>query len=514
VEAGVWAARTKENYWEKPYVLTYNAAQRVQEAYYLVHVLGRNQTSRLNFDVYIPGLDTNQLLLEPVNGTGVITGDFNGIPWTEPQTQWAWIIDYVRLNRVEQHFAAALEALGSMALHPCWSSMEACAWQEAELRLVLANFSPTRARIKGVLEGVAYEPETNGPAFPMSEAGIPENFIAASGILNYYMWYGLYSLYHNEARSRDDWRTVFGSLYEELGITATAHMRPAAVSLVTGKEFPTAMTEGCGVSIDTSYLYRMDKITQIRDLDGSIGAEVKIDAIYAPVSGSIILGAVACSLETTAHLQAVQVFKGLGRSNPRYDFEQKVIVANIYRLFGHEVTFRDSLNGNEKQSWAPVRECIVEPASIEFETNLAHTWEPHESSRREGRSHVLPQLRTVLDGQILNISISKPNVSLMKWQSRVVKIRPVVRLTRVKKPVEFKINTSLTPRPAIFAARRVHNVPGQHFRMDAAELPPRLPEGPVVQAHPPADPGGGGVAAALVLPPQQAAQQAGPAGVE
>jgi len=238
----MWVLRARDNYWARPFVSHYSAGAPSQAQFYLSHVMGRKVTTALNFDVELPGLDTRELLLDEVNGSNELPADFSEIPWTQPDIIWSWVMDYIKLNRLEQAFAAALETLGALSAQPMPSSMEATQWQKCKLTVVVAAFSPTRARIRSVLEGDPYKPFAAAEEFLIHEVSTMNHFLTACAITNYYMWYGLYTLLHNEARQRSDWRTVFTSVADELHVLYTPVMRAACISVITGREYSSCMS--------------------------------------------------------------------------------------------------------------------------------------------------------------------------------------------------------------------------------------------------------------------------------
>jgi hypothetical protein len=480
---GNYAVRDKDNYWKQPYVLHYNAGGEGQEGFYLAHVHGRTRVSDLNFDVKIKGLNTAELLLDPVNGSNAVQLDLNKIPWDKPATIWSWIMDYTRLNRLEQAFAAALEVLGAMAIQPQWSSMEACVWQKAPLVVVLAQFKPTRARIRSNLEGEPYRPFAASAEFMLSEARCDENYFIASALTTYYMWYGLYTLLHNAGRELDDWRVVFNSMNDELQILKTPSMRAAAVSVATGKEYSTCMNYGCSVYVDTSPLESIYEMAVV-PLDGSTLKKVPINAIFAPVSGCLVLGTLAGDFDVVQHLKGIQTICGYNADLEYKDLDELLPIVNMYRLFGHDVQLQDVLTKQIVQPWAPSRECIIEPSSIDFDIFEMKKLRVYDSEHREKRSHVLPNVRQLLKNGDTTMTIQQPTLKMTMFGRRTKEIRASVTRRRNKKEVKFLVKAPITYNSVAFTARAVDIKEKSGFRRKETEVPPTKPEGNKIETPP------------------------------
>nr|UXL82806.1 coat protein [Conidiobolus adiaeretus totivirus 1] len=482
--ASPWLLRTKDNYWSRPYVFHYNSGPNGQAEFYFAHLKGRNKTSPLNFDIDIVGVDSMLLLLDPVNGTDSEPANYPIIPWEDASTIWAWILDYVKLNRVEHAFAAALECLGAVAVQPQWSSAEGCAWQQSQMVVVLGRFSPTRARVRSNLEGEPFVSNSDAEMFIIDEANAPAHFITASAITNYYMWYGLYSVLHNEARTRANWRTTFSSVQDELRTLYTAQMRPAVISAITGREYATCMNEGCAMYIDCTAMTNIRKVGPFKTLDSVTPEFYPYDRMYAPVSGGLILGTLTRELETTSHLCGTYSMTGRGLYETQYSLEEFSIVATLYRLFGYDCHFEDISTGEHFKSWAPVHDCVVDPSVIQFSPIERRKINLVEVERREGRSHTLPLPNNLLDGKPFTVVVQKPMVSMRVWQSRKLPSRPIVPTTLVKRPIKFLVKATSSYNPVTYSARtpasaRVHL---SDFQMATTEAMPRNPEGIVITA--------------------------------
>jgi hypothetical protein len=446
--------------------------------------MGRTKSSGLNFDVDIPGLDSRALLLDPVNGPNHLPANFSEIPWDSPEIIWNWIIDYVMLNRLEQAFASSFEALGTMAVQPCWSSLEACQWQASQLVLVLGQFSPTRARIRANLTGEYYNPDASAKEFMFHEVTAKTHFLVASAMTNYYMWYGAYSLLHNEARSRTDWRSAMTTSSGQIGVLMSPMMRAATVSTVTGREYTSAMSYGCGVYLDTSEMADVKSLGPIDSPDGSVPRIVQIDALYAPVSGCLMLGTYAGDLDSLEHLKSIQNMPTGDAATTPFSVEELTVLANTYRLYGHDVVFRNLMTGEDVLPWASSRECIIEPASIGFKATIPGLIFPVLNVPREGRTHVVPGIMNMLRSPGSVLTIARPTISVNRWQHRRTQLKPYMSVLKPVKIAKFLIKAPLHYSPVTFTARNVDKVDKAGFRLEPADPTPSKPEGKIITEIP------------------------------
>jgi hypothetical protein len=471
IEGTSWVMRDKDNYWDRPYVLHYNASDPKQETFYLYHVLGRNIVSPLNFEVAIPGLDSDELLLDPVNSDRVNPAVGSEPKWDAPNLIWMWIMDYVTLNRLEQQFASALELLGAVAFQPRWTSMEATWWGKAQIVVTLPEFSPTRARIRTALEGDSYVPSALAHEFMVEEAHAPRNFLMSSAYLNYAMWYGYYTIFYNAMEDNENWRDVFGSTAQQLHITKSPAARAGLISMITGKEKSTCFSAGCGMFIETQGMAPFKSLPVAECYDGTVGDTIPLDYLPAPVSGNLILGTCVSQFTTTAHLAGTQYIP-TGMTSVEYEYATSI--ANIYRLFGHEVTFRDMSTGEDKTPWAPVHDLVIEPGSIGFLVEQGIRFKVLTSRAREGRNLVIDPVIRALQSECFNASFKKPVISINEWRSRKRMLLPSFS-RRVPKAVTFKVKANFTLTPNQFTPKAIRTEGAQDFGEVMSEGVARAP---------------------------------------
>nr|WMV64391.1 hypothetical protein [Uromyces fabae virus] len=469
--------RRDTNYWRRPFVLHYNGGSKKQQAFYLCHVYGRTVTSVLNVDIELPGISPSEVLLDVVNsGDEIIDLDSD---WTNPNLIWEWITDYVALNRLHQQFAAVLEVFSAIAAHPTFPTQESTHWNKAELVAVLGLFSPTRARIRSNLEGEQFFTSPVAGNIMITEAATPINYIMNAAVYNYYMWYGLYAIMYNTAVSRSDWTTVFGSLADALSVLVTPAMRAACVSSITGKEVHTNQSYAAGFYIDTN---PMGDDMYVRDAvlpDGSPVAPIRIDALYAPVSGSLILGTLAGELDVVQHIKAVQTLPHVEVFKDTVDYLEWIKIANAYRLFGHQCVFESEGALTFREAWANAKHCVIEPASVHFSPTQPSRLYLNRSYAREGRSYpIMPAIELLRSGGG-TLEISKPCIAPVEWQ-RWRKPLAVTVMTRRENrtKVQFQVGATFSAKPHTFTMQHYKQLVRQDFQVEQTEILPTIPEGP------------------------------------
>nr|QGY72633.1 putative coat protein [Plasmopara viticola lesion associated toti 4] len=468
-----WVQRGAENYWAKPYVLRYTSTNIPQTTFYLIHTLGSSGASALNVDIPVPALDAHETLLDGVGGMTYGAFDESAIPWGKPEVLWLWIMDYVRLNRVEQAFAAALELLGSIAAQPTPSYQESVHWDKAVLTVNLARFSPTRARIPSNLLGEPNVYDLNASALTMDSNIAPQNFLAISSVLNYISWVGLYGLIDNFATDLSDWRAAFVSHSDELGILNTVDARAALISLVTGKEIITCMSRNCYLSYDLTAMANSNIILAASVNEPDYDPIIRLDTVPAYVSGSLILGAVACDIDSLAHLHSTQTFEV-----DRYgtaSVQDAIKIANVYRLFGHQVTLTHERSGEVFPVYANTSDAVIASYEVLARTRPFDKLMIRDSEARAGRHDMIPSASGLFQYGLCHITVEMPKLDITAWKNRSNVYRPTVILSSRRKAVVFKVANTSEFTQTKFMVSNKRDVARQDFYDAQVEPAPSIP---------------------------------------
>jgi hypothetical protein len=229
--------------------------------------------------------------------------------------------------------------------------------------------------------------------------------------------------------------------------------------------------------IDVGLLGSITRLGPCESPDGTVPEIVPVSGIYAPVSGSLILGTVAGELECLQHLKAVQHISGADPVGDHFDCVRATILANTYRLFGHDTIWYDDISGEEVYPWATAKECIVEPASLDTGLSRRKALMIRSSVLREGRNHVLPNVLTMLRAGGADVVIQSPTIKMTHYGSRTKELRPSASRLKAAKEVKFLVKAPLVFDPVTFEARPITVAPAQSFQRAMHEVPALKPEG-------------------------------------
>jgi hypothetical protein len=465
--------RSAENYWSSPYVMRYTSTNLGQVSFYMIHVLGRSGQSGLACDIPIPGISMKDILLDPVGNVATNSFSEAAVPWSQPERLWLYIMDYVRLNRLEQAFAAALEMLGAIASQPMPSYQESALWHNMITTVNLSRFAPTRARIPSNLMGEGYIQDTNASDFVLEESRSPANFMTVSAVLNYTAWVGIYALFANYAEDCSNWRNAFCAMSDELAVLHSVDARAALISLVTGKELVTCFNANCYLTYDTS---AMADITQLEvDQVFEIGYDpiVRFDAVPAYVSGSLIIGTVATSIKTLAHLRPEQDF-----AVDRYgscDPASAAIISNTYRMFGHDVRLEHTMSGELYPVYANTADATVATFELLSRARDFDKIRVTDSIRRPGRSAELPGASLLHQMGKCTVRYLIPTIGVTAWKKRTMVHRPNTIITSRREAVVFRVSNMAEFSSSRFTVRNRGGIRHQDFhdvRVDPAPVRP------------------------------------------
>jgi hypothetical protein len=224
----------------------------------------------------------------------------------------------------------------------------------------------------------------------------------------------------------------------------------------------------------------MHSVTAIpikRDLEGLNRTYVPVNAIHAPVSGALLLGAYSGDFEVLAHVKSVLSIQGRG-IDEQYSDAELLVLSTIYRLTGHDITLRNTRTNSRITPYANVNECIPEPASIFFDSKNVDILSPEHNDPREGRTHPMPQLKHVLDHNSISMVIQKPNIEPIVYRSATRPLDVSYMPKRRKRPVLIgKVLPKYTATTSKFRAIGEEEKHRQDFRFDPTKQPPTKPEG-------------------------------------
>jgi hypothetical protein len=464
--------RNSANYWNSNYVMAFSAVTPAQEYFYLSHVLGRKTSSILNFELNQRGLPTNDLTFEIVRGRHT---NFNGEPkidWTNHGLIWGWIMDYVNHNRVDDQFAAAYETIMAAAIQPDYSCVEATVWRFAHSQIHLPAFSPTRARISIALQGEPFTPHAETEEFLSDVRLAPSNLILHSALTNYMMYMGAYALLEGAAHSYGSWDYAFGGHTTNTAVLSTPSSRPACVSAILQKQFTTVTNLACFYRPEYENLVGRKTVTVDVVKDDTVNYRMEVKEVPPHVTGALALGRITDLFDSTSHLAPTQVIKKVDLQDHRTSYRCAVQLANIYRLFGHDMVFTEYKSGDTIRPFALARSCTITPIGFGRDRDECITYSEVQSVRREGRSFTMPHVDTLGSEDEVRVFIQTPHYSTVEYGNRRNRLMPVVTRRPTELKVLFKVDGGLNvskvtldpikPPPTTSGFHRVESVNPPH----------------------------------------------------
>nr|UVG55923.1 putative capsid protein [Poaceae Liege totivirus 2] len=429
--------RMSSTYWEKPLVLRYPGESRKAATFYLMHLYGREKRSSISADIDIPAVDFDNLSLDPVGGKFYAFNP-DDVEWDNPTMMWVWIRDYVVLNRVEHAFAAALELLSAMAFHPMPSFQESTVWERTALNINLARFTPTRARIPANLEGEPYKYDNEAKELMSGEALNPSLYLLAGSILNYAMWYGLYSIMDNEITSCDDWRAKVSTGSDSLSIIRSKDMRSAIASVLFGKEVITVCNDNAFMTFDPRDMPFIPQLAGYKVKEDGYPKTLPLEILHPYVSGALLHGTVSVDLRTCAHLRSsgTVATDDAGAVSP----EDACILASIYRLFGHEVSMGDGWSRTQYDMYANSRESILNVATVLQKVHHSNKITLFGSQAREGRNALIMPIGLHKYSAETHYTTVMPMIRVVKCRTSNTPVRHMQVLQDRRKPVVFNVS--------------------------------------------------------------------------
>nr|QIP68062.1 coat protein [Erysiphales associated totivirus 10] len=431
--------RDETNFWERPYVVKFNARTPEQQAFYLAHVLGRESDHVLNVEFDIETIPVANTLFESIGEDLPEDVEFGQVPWNNPGLLHMWIRDYVVLNRCYVAYAAALDLLGSLAYHPMPSFHESMWWNNLDFCVRLAPFTPTRARIPNFADGEMAMEDVSIYEFFKTEAADLETFLLNSAVVNYAVWLGLYAVLENSSNGIDDWNCALRATDESTSLMQGADTRAQLSSIVFDREVISLASRNCYLDFDTEVMSDENRcFSALKSLDGSTPCEMEVTRPVPYVSGALLMGTINLEMECFRHLRAQQQIKTT-RSG-LYSRDHLLQIANVYRLFGHEIRALTAVGRRPLTLWANRRELVLPYFDLASKLDDDDKLLLKHSVRRPGRADPILNAHFLQGEELLSVSISRPVLKITDYgtrherasvltrrQERVVKFNPKVR---------------------------------------------------------------------------------------
>jgi len=149
-------------------------------------------------------------------------------------------------------------------------------------------------------------------------------------------------------------------------------------------------------------------------------------------------------------------------------------VAQIYRLFGHELEIREEKTELLHQLFAPVQECIIYPTNLLHATRETDKLKLVCSMQRPGRSTTIPDVSALSAGQTIQADYTTPRLSMTHFNKRVLPIAPAMVLPQRTRDIKFRVKGSTVLHKVKMSAGD-HKPVRQDFQRDVTQVAPLLP---------------------------------------
>lgn len=233
------------------------------------------------------------------------------------------------------------------------------------------------------------------------------------------------------------------------------------------------MNNNCHVTYDLSPMASIKTILAEEVVEVGYSDRVAIDYLPSYVSGSLLLGAVSCQLDSLIHLHSTYTFD-VGEYND-VDVIDAVKAASTYRLFGHDIDVVHFRTHETYPVYANVADATVATYELLGRTRDFDRMRLLSSKKRAGRTNDLPEAQALSTYGRVAVTIERPMLAVTAWQRRDQVLRPSVVLQSRRQPIEFRIGNTSQYRTAHFNVGRPQVKVQQGFHDRQPEVAPSLP---------------------------------------
>jgi hypothetical protein len=473
-EDETFVSRAKDNFFECEQVFKYASSSKAQEAFYLIHLFGREGKGGLHVDVTLPSADLEDLLVDKVGG-GPVRFKPNEIDWYDDVKMWRWIMDYAEVNRLTHQLATVLEMFTQLGYQPKASSAEGMLWGYGHFEITLPMMKFTRAVLPVLLEGEQYMPSATPAEARVYAFPNPFEMILHGAVDNVYFWLGMYQTYQAAALECEPWEAVFEDLGGNILVKNDALQRASMLSAISGSEVVTLYSNVCNVVFNTERMAGHLDMTEITRKVATNATNYRCIAVPIYTTGSLVIGTVSDPTELLAHLEGAQVLN-MSDDKPYIDDNTDLLkLANVYRIFGYDTEIADVKGNTTRAPWARAHECVIDAYSVlKSEYAKSQHW-MNAAYRRPGRSGDFLPLSAVRHGEQMKITFTIPEITVKQFERRVQELKTVKkRRTETKRPL-IRVSAQSVVRNVIMRPAQPKKDTRQDFQSDEAKQPPRVP---------------------------------------
>jgi hypothetical protein len=258
-----------------------------------------------------------------------------------------------------------------------------------------------------------------------------------------------------------------------MSVLSQLHARAALISIVVGKDVTTCMSHNCHISYDISAMAMQDEVIFDVVHEEGYPNSVKLEGPVPYVSGSLVLGAVSCDVLAMRHLHSI--VSAETDDHGTMSVQDGMNLVHIYRLFGHEVELQHYRSGEVYNLFAPAHECVVSPSLLLDRTRDFDMLTAASQFTRPGRNTDLPPVEMFRRGETITLVVSKPNLVLTHYGSRLKPVRPTAMLKKRRQEIKFKVKTNVVIERVVMRSNTHGAARQAGFYSDRIETAPLRP---------------------------------------
>lgn len=413
--------------------------------WFISHVEGRDMPSDLNFEFTIPGVDLSDVLVHMSDATAPRGTDPNLFDWTNSDKMWLYISSYVKLNRVESHFAAAYELFGSLAYRPLAESAEGFIYSRHATRVYLPDMKFYRGRYTLLLEGDPWEVPHEALDLVLKVQSEVHSHIAACAFANYVSHIGSAAAAGEGMLVYDDLPNgLDASRFTNIWTTQASAQHSGGLSAVLGRDFPTHFTAQVGVIYPLSEPFKTRYPHAVPATTGAdtTGFDLTGAGLYPrhftlPASLAQIYGHASAALTMLTHCQASSSVVSNTRDKI-LTYEEALVTAVVWRLAGYNPRFRDVQTGLQVAPYGSLNAMGIVPGSLTFIPKIDTTYGLLPFNARNG-SPVIPQPHSAMDSGGFKVTMRTDAYAMTVPGNRHSLINTNYRRPRELKRVEIRV---------------------------------------------------------------------------
>jgi len=153
------------------------------------------------------------------------------------------------------------------------------------------------------------------------------------------------------------------------------------------------------------------------------------------------------------------------------------MIANAYRLFGHDVELTHGVTRDVKYTYAAAHSCVVESYAVYQDHDRNNYWTPTDNEEREGRHYPVPPLMDVMREGHITLMILRPTIKFADYMSHKSELRPKVVFVKPSSGRTFNVRSTLAKRPVTLLGNSHLRTEVADFQKHELDPPPMRPEG-------------------------------------